>query len=543
VTAQHFADHTSVDVVVVGSGAAALVAACRAADAGLSVAVLEKANLLGGTSALGGGVMWIPNNHLMGPQFKDSDDDALTYLKAATAGTVPDDRLRWYISVGRQAVRYLCDETKVNLVPLPRPDYHPEWPGAVGGGRSLDNVPFEGSDYPGLSERIRPPTYFPTITMIERDEWGAAGLDTQLIAKRERAGTRTMGGALVCALVASAEERNVRIVNSCAVRDLRRDPRRRWTVTAHRSADMLTLEAGAVVLASGGFEWNERLRAAFLPNPITPISAPSNEGDGLQMGMAVGAALDNMTAVWGVPVLQNPDHVYDGKQSGRMANVELTLPGAVLVNRFGRRFVNEATNYHDLNKVFRTIDPQSATFANVPAWMLFDSAYVARYSIGGGAVGTAPAWAVRAESLEALADRCGIDMLQLAATVAQFNQGAAQGVDPAFHRGESIQDRHLGDPTNRPNPCLAPLAAAPFLAIPIMPGTLGTCGGLVTNNDGQVLDRFGETMDGLFAAGNVSAGVFRDAYPGGGATLGSAITRAYAVGLKLAGLCIHQSTV
>lgn len=252
------------------------------------------------------------------------------------------------------------------------------------------------------------------------------------------------------------------------------------------------------------------------------------------MGMAVGAAVDNMTAVWGVPVLQDPGHKYDGKQSGRMANVELTLPGSVLVNRFGRRFVNEAVNYHDFNKVFRTVDPNSGDFANFPAWMIFDSTYQAKYSIAGCAVGEVPGWAVRSESLEDFAEQCGIDPQSLVSTITEFNRGAAEGVDHQFHRGESAQDRYLGDETNQPNPCLAPLDKAPFFAIPIMPGTLGTCGGLVTNDEGQVLNRFGETIHGLFAAGNVSAGVFRDAYPGGGATLGSAITRAYAVGLKLA---------
>lgn len=481
--------------------------------------------------------MWIPNNHLMEPEFEDSEEHALAYLRAATGGKVLDESLRWYIFVGCEAVRYLCDETRVELVPLPRPDYHPEWPGAADGARGLDNAPFEGSRYPGLSDRIRPPTYFPTITMTERDEFAVTGVDAELIARRNREGTRTMGGALVCALLASAEERGVVVTNGFDVQDLRRGEDGSWTVYGTSDGEARELVAtGAVVIASGGFEWNPKLQAAFLPNPVTPISAPGNEGDGLEMGLAVGAAVDNMTAVWGVPVLQDPEHRYDGRQSGRMANVELTLPGSILVNRFGRRFVNEALNYHDLNKVFRAIDPGSGDFANSPSWMVFDGAYLIKYSIGGSTLGEAPGWALRSDTLRGLAGRCDIDPESLASTVADFNRGARRGVDREFHRGESIQDRHLGDPTNEPNPCLAPLEQPPFFAIPIMPGTLGTCGGLVTDDDGQVLDRRGESIDGLFAAGNVSAAVFRDAYPGGGATLGSAITRAYAVGLKLSTL-------
>ena len=163
----------NVDVAVVGSGAAGLVAACRAADGGRSVVVCEKAELLGGTTAVSGGVMWMPNNHLMGEEFPDSVDDALTYLRAATAGRVPDERLRWYVTTSAAAVRWLDDETRVGLVALPRPDYHPEWPGAARG-RGLDVQPFGGDP------RLRPPTYFPAITMAERDAMAATGIDVAI---------------------------------------------------------------------------------------------------------------------------------------------------------------------------------------------------------------------------------------------------------------------------------------------------------------------------------------------------------------------------
>jgi 3-oxosteroid 1-dehydrogenase len=513
-----------IDVIVIGSGAAGLVAACRAADGGRSVLVLEKAALLGGTSAVSGGVMWMPANHLMGADYPDDDAAALAYLTAATGGRVPPERLDWYVTTSRAAVRWLDDETFVRLAPLPRPDYHTDWPGAASG-RGLDNLPFDGAKYPGLTARIRPPTYFPTITMTERDAMAATGIDADLVARRDAEGTRTMGGALVAALVASAEERGVTIRAGCAVEDLRRAGDG-WAVTAGGTA----IRARAVVLASGGFEWNPRLQEAFLPNPVTPISAPSNTGDGLELGLAAGAAVTTMRAVWGVPVLQDPGHRYEGQPSGRMANVELTLPGSILVNAAGRRFVNEATNYHDLNKVFRTIDPATGEHAHIPAWMVVDSAYVARYPIGGT---RAPSWMTSAPGLAELAVACGIDGDGLAATVAEFNRHAADGHDPAFGRGASAADRYLGD-ARAPHPVLAPLTEAPFHAVPIRPGTLGTCGGLVTDDDGRVLDRTGTPIGGLFAAGNVAATVFADAYPGGGATLGSAITRAFAVGRALA---------
>ena len=517
----------SVDVAVIGSGAAGLVGACRAADGGRSVAVLEKAGQLGGTSAVSGGVMWMPSNHLMGEAFPDSEEAALAYLTAATGGRVSSERLRWYVTTAREAVRWLDDDTLVQLVALPRPDYHTEWPGAARG-RGLDNLPFDGTKYPGLTARIRPPTYFPSVTMAERDAMAATGIDADLVARRDAEGTRTMGGALVAALVASAEERAVTIVAGFGADDLRRVGDT-WIVSGPAGA----VTARAVVLATGGFEWNPRLQEAFLPNPVTPISAPSNTGDGLELGLAAGAAVGTMTSVWGVPVLQDPGHVYDRRPSGRMANVELTLPGSIMVNAAGRRFVNEAVNYHDLNKAFRTIDPNTGAFANIPSWLVVDSGYVSRYSIGGTPAGRVPSWATSAATLAHLAALCGIDAEGLIDTVASFNRDAADGRDPVFARGASAQDRYLGD-ARQPHPCLAPLSEAPFHAIPIRPGTLGTCGGLVTDDDGRVLDRAGRPIGGLFAAGNVSATVFADAYPGGGATLGSAVTRAYAVGRAVA---------
>ena len=522
------------DVVVAGSGAAGLVAAIRAADAGLRVLVAEKAPLLGGTTAAGGGVMWAPNNHLARQAgYRDSHEDGVAYLTAAAGHVLTREEVGWYVSTAPRAVAYLAAETRLSLTPIARPDYHMEWSGAADGGRGLDNDAFDPSGYPGLAEAIRPSSYFPLLTMTERDQLNGRAADPELLSRRAATGVRTMGGALVASLLASALDRGVEIAVSAPVEDLGRDGDK-WTVTLGGAAAGRTVSAAAVVLASGGFEWNPRLRQAFLPFPVTPISAPSNEGDGLELGLKAGAAVADMTAIWGVPVISEAAHEYDGVRSGRMGNVEMTLPGSITVNAAGKRFVNEALNYHDACRVFASVDPLTGRQQNNPAWLVFDAAYLAKYPVAGSAAGSPAAWMTAAGSLEELAVKVGIDPAGLAATVVRFNAGAAEGVDPEFHRGATPQDRFLGDAANTPNPCLAPLATAPFYAVRISAGVLGTSGGLDTDFNGRVLERHRQPIPGLYAAGNVSAGVFRNNYPGGGATLGSAITRAFAVGEHLA---------
>lgn len=523
---------TSYDVVVIGSGAAGLVAAVRAADGGRRVLVLEKASKFGGTTALSGGVMWAPCNHLMNEAgFADSDDAALAYLNAAAGPRMSEAEMRWYVGTAPRAVRYLVDKTRVSFTPLARPDYHLDWPGAAEG-RGLDNDPFDPAVIPGLAEAIRPPSYFPPISMNERDALRGAPVDERMLRERRQAGIRTMGGALVATLLASAIDRGIDLARDARVTALERDESGGWRLTVNDAGNdrEASVAATNVVVASGGFEWSRHLREALLPMPITPISAPSNEGDGLMLALGAGADMAEMTAIWGVPVIAAPTQRYDDQPSGRMANVEMTLPGSITVNARGRRFVNEALNYHDLTRVFANVDPGTSRQQNNPAWLVFDSGYLQRYSVAGSTPGIAEEWMLRADSLGALAELCGIDRADLEATVATFNADATTGHDSAFGRGDAPEDRHLGDPNNLPNPCLAPLSTAPFYAVEIHAGVLGTAGGIQVDAHGRMLGRDGHAIEGLFAAGNCSATVFRGAYPGGGATLGSAITRAFAVG-------------
>lgn len=522
---------TDHDVLVLGSGASGLVAAVRAARGGRRVLVLEKDDRLGGTSAVGGGVMWVPGNHLMSESgWHDTREGAAAYLHAATDGRMDDAWIDWYLDTAPRAVRFLTEEAGVRLRALGRPDYHQHLPGAASGGRGLDNDPFDPAPHEGLAELVRPPTYFPPISMAERDALQGDPVDPAVLEQRRRDGLRTMGGALVGRLLVAAAGAGVHVAHRARVTGLERSDSGAWRVESGAG----TFTAPDVVLASGGFEWNPRLRAAFLAFPVTPISAPSNEGDGLELAMGAGASLDLVRAVWGVPVITPPDARYDGRPSGRMGNVEMTLPGSVTVNVSGRRFVNEAVNYHDLNRVFGNVEPGTGRLANQPAWLVMDHEYVRRYSVAGSVPGDPEDWMATAETPRALAEVCGIDPVGLERTLERFNTDARAGVDTQFGRGSSPQDRHLGDPDNTPNPCLRPVEHAPFYAVPVSAGVLGTAGGLTVDTRGRVLGGDGHPVDGLYAAGNVSASVFRDAYPGGGATLGSAVTRGFAVGEHLA---------
>uniref|UniRef100_A0AAU2JSD7 FAD-dependent oxidoreductase n=1 Tax=Streptomyces sp. NBC_00049 TaxID=2903617 RepID=A0AAU2JSD7_9ACTN len=530
-------DH-DIDTIVIGSGGAGLLAACRAADGGRRVLVLERTPVLGGTTAVSGGMVWVPNSSVMREHgMPDSPEDALKYLELVTEGATEKWRLEQYVEAAPEMVDYLHAETPVRFFPIDRPDYHSDWPGARDVGRTLDNVPFPTAGRPGLVDRIRRGLHFDAVTYDERHRWHSPELyDHELVARRKAEGVLTVGAALVAGLVAACDERGVTFETGVRVRGLLVEDGRVAGVRAETEDGPVVYRANAgVVLASGGYEWNEKLKRAHLGVPGTrPVSPPWNEGDGLLMAMEAGAALGSMSQAWWVPTVSAPDAEYDGSPLSRHLVAERCLPGSVIVNRDGRRFVNEAVNYNDITKAFLTFDPTRHAYVNAPAWLVFDEAFRRRYPVASVQPSDpVPDWWVSGATPAELARRLGADEQGLTATLEAFNRHAAVGEDPEFGRGGTSHDRYYGDSRHGPNPCLGPLEEGPFHAVRVEPGMLGTKGGVVTDAGGRVLRHDDTPIEGLYACGNVAAGPMGPGYPGSGGTLGPALVGGYLCGTTL----------
>ena len=381
------------------------------------------------------------------------------------------------------------------------------------------------------------------MTRLERDavRFGK-GLDYDLgkaVHERIEKGYVSQGGALVGELMEACLKRGVQLLTNVRGRGLVRNGERIAGVTADTANGPQTFQAElGVVLASGGFEWNPGLVARFMGHPLpAPGSPPGNEGDGLLMAMEVGAALGNVGEAWWNLMYQVPGDLYDGRQLSRPTSDVRGLPGMILVNRRGRRFVDEAMNYNDLGKALLVFDPVAYEYQNLPAFMLFDEEFRRSYTFAFGMVspnGADPNWLFVGDTLDEAAEEAGIDPEGLKAQVTEFNAFAVEGSDPVFHRGETSYDRYRGDPKRPTNPNLRPLGDGPYYIVPLQLGCFGTKGGPVIDEDGHVLDVRDRPIPGLYAVGNVTSSVFGPGYPGAGATLGAGLTYGYLAGRALA---------
>ncbi|HEY1508532.1 MAG TPA: FAD-dependent oxidoreductase [Solirubrobacteraceae bacterium] len=505
------------DVVVVGSGGAALTAALYASNTGASVVVLEKSDYLGGTTAMSGGMIWIPDNqHMRELGIPDDRETALRYLRLVTQGKTDESALESFVDHGPEMLAFIEAESGVRYVSLPNfPDYHREWDGGCAGGRGLEPEPYAVEPLGALAESIRE-LAVPAITQAEIEEWRSTH-----VAIEPDSGRFARGNALVAPLVEACAEQGVTLVTGCAVERLHVDGGR---VDGVQTADAgLILGTAAVILACGGYEWSPDMVARFLPGPIDgSCSARHNTGDGIRMAMAVGAGLGNMTEAWWQPQAKLP-----GEEENRGLEVERIWPGTIIVNRAGRRFSNEAGNYHDVVKAYHAHDPATGGFANLPAYLIVDFEHVSRYGFLDYKAGEpGPAWLKTGRTLKEMAAELDIDGDQLTKTVQRFNEYAREGRDPDFHRGETVYERYLGD-QQAPHPALGPVERAPFFAVEVVSGVIGTKGGITTTPDGVVLNSFGEPIPGLYAAGNTTAHPMGPGYPGPGGTLGPGMTMAF----------------
>lgn len=532
------------DVVVLGSGGAAMVAAIAAHDFGArDVVILEKTGMVGGTTAMSGGMLWIPgNHHQLEAAITENDEDVVAYLDALAPGTLDPDTLMAFMETGPEMIRYLAERTPVRFHAYPDfPDYQPYMPGAKpDGGRSLDNDAFSFARLGKWANRVNPTKMaYPVRGSLMEAINGT--LDDATLAEREAGDYRGLGQALAGALFKAVLDREIPVAFEKRARKLVKDGSRVIGVIAQdaNGKDFRVRARRGVVIATGGFEWNETLVKTFLRGPLTgPVSVPENEGDGLLMAIEAGAQLGNMQhAFWQQSVLEYEPQHRAAKPNYLLGSDERARPGAILVNRAGKRFVNEAVNYNAMGKALHAFDAGTHTYANLPYWLIIDQRYRNKYqTFNTPPGGPTPGFMMQADTLEELATMAGIDAEGLVASVARFNAMVRNGHDDDFNRGDNSYDNFYmwGDADfEPPYRTLGVIDQAPYYAVKMEAGALGTAGGPRTNAEAQVLDWSGNPIPGLYAAGNAMAAVLGEAYGGAGGTLGPGMTFGYIAGRHL----------
>ncbi|MBC7302625.1 MAG: FAD-dependent oxidoreductase [Nocardia sp.] len=540
-TEQHW-DH-EVDFLVVGSGAGGLTAALAGADRGLDTLVIEKASVYGGSTALSGGGVWVPNNPtLLREGLGDSRADVRAYLDAVVGDRVPSDNLDAFIDEGPRMLAFL--ETSPHLRfqwCAGYSDYHPEAPGGRPAGRSIEPLPVDLKQLGADEDLLRPaalatpPGLFITskdfvqLNMVTRT-WKArwTALLTGLRAVKAivlRRHMDTLGRALIARLRLAVRDAGVPLWLDTPLRSLITDDAGAVLgVLAERDGREIRIRArDGVLLATGGFEFNQAMRKDHLPEggrDNFSAASTDNTGDGIIAGEKVGAAVDLMDDAWWMPSFQRPEGI------NQVLVSERSIPRSIIVDSAGKRFTNEASPYV-------TFVHAQLKGGHDPAWLVFDAKAKSRYPIGGILPGqkfpaswTATGLIRTASDIEGLATAIGVPVDGLRETVTRFNGFARDGHDADFGRGVSAYDNYYGDPTLA-TPALDELDKGPYYALRVRIGDLGTKGGLVYNADAQVLRADGSPIPGLYAAGNTSAAVMGNDYAGAGATIGPAMVFGY----------------
>jgi succinate dehydrogenase/fumarate reductase flavoprotein subunit len=527
------------DVVVVGSGAAGVAAALSAQHHGAKAIVLERSDKLGGTTACSAGGIWIPNNdHMHEVGSRDSRKQALAYLRSLSLGGMDMELAEVYVDEAPGVVRSLEADKSLSFVATSLPDYQPENAGGTFG-RTLTPQLFPAGELGDLRSSLRPAPMFPVPFCWDDVQHGINLTDPKVFQDRVTRGLVGGGEALMAGMIKQAVDKGVLFRSKARGRKLVID---NGTVIGLEYEDKdgrprKICARRAVVLASGGFEWNKELVRDHVAGPIeAPLSPPSCEGDGLIMAMEAQAAIANTKEAAWMPAICIPGENYDGEQLYRLTGGERANPGSIMVNRAGKRFVNEAHNYNDVGRAMHNFDEMKFDYPNLPCWIIVDAEYMERYTFATRLPGDPiPGWMEAASTLHELAHKIGISPTGLEKTVLRYNAHVERGSDPDFGRGTSSYDLAFGDSSrDGPFQTLGPIDRAPFYACRVYSGVLQTKGGPKINVKSQVLNVRRKPISGLYAAGNVSAGFTGMAYPGGGGSVGPAMVFGYIAGRNAA---------
>jgi hypothetical protein len=551
----------SCDVLVVGSGAGGLATAVCSAHRNLKVIVVEKEPVYGGTTARSGGWMWLPGNDLARRAgIEDNADVARVYLQHEAGQHLDSARVDAFLDAAPKAVEFYEQNTALQFeLGTTFADYHPTAPGGVDAGRSLVAQPFDGRRLGAEIKRLRPPLREITVLgmmigsgkellhffNVMRSPISAFYV-AKLVAKfvRDMAFYRRPmrlmnGNALVGRLAKSCFDRGVQIwTNSPASQLLRgEDGKVSGALVDTPKGRVRVLAQKGVVLAAGGFPHDIVRRKALFPhapsgNEHASPAPPGNTGDGLRLGESIGAEVDTSlpnAAAW-VPISRP---IWPDGTVGTFPHfVDRSKPGVIAVTRSGRRFVNEAESYHDFcQAMYRRCKEEDA---EICAFFIADHRTFRKYGLGFAKPAPVPfgsqitsGYLKRGATIKELALEIGADPSQLEKTVSQFNLNARNGEDPEFGKGSTSYNRSLGDPSHKLNPCVAPVEHGPFYAVKLVIGDLGTFAGLRCNEYAQVLDEKKRPISGLYAVGNDATSIMGGNYPGGGITLGPAVTFGY----------------
>jgi succinate dehydrogenase/fumarate reductase flavoprotein subunit len=483
-------------------------------------------------------MVWIPNNpHMAELGISDSREEAMTYLDSLSNGLIDDQLAGALIDAGPDTVTWLEANTDVKFQIIKDfPDYHPEHPGAKpGGGRSLECPLYPFAELGAWQDRVTVGPQLSGNIMMSETSLGRGAPDGVAPAELERRKIRDERGAgqgLVGPLLKGCLDRGIEPRTGMrAVELVLHGPRVAGVRFESADGPVEVAARRGVIIATGGFEWNPDLVRSFTRGPLVrSASVPTNTGDGLKMAMRIGAALGNMREAWWVATIDVP---VGDRMAAWQVNGERTRPHCLMVNRSGKRFTNEAANYNALGAAFHVLDVTTFEYVNHPAWLVFDHHYVTRYGLAGfkGQSAT-PDWLTEAPTVSALAKSIDVPADALEHTIERFNEQAERGEDTDFGRGNSAHDRWWGDPSfgDEPRATLGPLNVAPFYAVQVYCGALGTKGGPQTDGNGQVVDVDGRPIPGLYAAGNAMASAMGMTYGGAGGTLGPAIVFGYLAG-------------